>query len=143
VTQNSVARTYSSGLQAFRARAESYIRANLQDRSLDVAKIAQRLGCSTRYVHLAFAQGGVTAARYIWSSRLAQCQRAIMEIPAHSNLKQVALTWGFSSGAHFSRSFKRAFGIAPSILIRGASNREPPQARAGIKNGLVSTCSTG
>ncbi len=122
---SSVLHHHADPLRAFRARAERYIRANLRDHSLNVARIAGALGCSTRYVHLAFSRDGVTASRYIWSSRLEQCQREIMGNAVPSNLTHLALTWGFRSGAHFSRSFKRAFGIAPSFLLYGTWNRAP------------------
>lgn len=57
--------------------------------------------------------GGIAA--YIQSRRLARAYAALVR-PAHRHrrLYDIALDWGFVSEAHFSRSFRRAFGLSPS-----------------------------
>jgi AraC-like DNA-binding protein len=35
------------------------------------------------------------------------------------SLTELAFAWGFSSSSHFSRSFKRRFGLSPSALLLG------------------------
>jgi AraC-like DNA-binding protein len=57
--------------------------------------------------------GGITT--YIQSRRLARAHADLVH-PAHRHrlVYDIALDWGFVSEAHFSRSFRRAFGLPPS-----------------------------
>src|SRR5262245_42527666 len=57
--------------------------------------------------------GGVAA--YIQEQRLARAWRELSN-PAgsHRRIYDIAFDLGFSSEAHFSRSFRRAFGMSPS-----------------------------
>lgn len=79
--------------------------------------------------------GGVAA--YIQSRRLARAH-ADLVCPAyrHRRVYDIALDWGFASEAHFSRSFRRTFGVSPSeARIRASAGhtaaRPPAEAQGG------------
>jgi AraC family transcriptional activator of tynA and feaB len=102
-------------------QVKDYIRKNLHDPQLSIDRIAAALNCSKRYLHMSFADEGTTIAEYIWGARLDQCRRAL-EAPAEPGrtITEVAFAWGFNSSSHFSSSFKKRFGCAPSALQRSA-----------------------
>lgn len=110
------AQASSSTRDVLEQRVREYINRNLCDCDLSVEAIAQAMGCSTRYLHKVF-QGKESISGLIWSQRLDRCRRELMT--AHSagtTLTELAYEYGFSSSAHFSRSFKERFGIAPSAF---------------------------
>jgi AraC-like DNA-binding protein len=85
------------------------------DRAHDLAGLAVALGCSP--FHLARVFRAVTGAplhRTLLSLRL----RAALEPLAEgaTDLTALALSLGFSSHAHFSTCFRRAFGTTPSAF---------------------------
>jgi AraC-like DNA-binding protein len=98
-------------------RAKTYIDAHLTDPGLDIEAIAVALGCSKRYLHLAFAEEGASVNEYLWSLRLERCRRDIVRGIGSASLTELAFAWGFSSSSHFSRSFKQRFGLSPSAML--------------------------
>lgn len=108
-------------LGLLRLRIEAYIEANLETSQLTVATIAQRMGCSPRYVHRAFETGSMTIAEYLWETRLHRAWARLISADGESEtISDVAFSVGFASSAHFSRAFKGRFGVAPSALRRSA-----------------------
>jgi AraC-like DNA-binding protein len=97
-----------------RARVRDFIEANLADPDLCVEQIATTLNCSKRYLHEVFDDTGATLGRYIWKRRLEKCKDELVNgnHPSRS-LTEIALSWGFSSPAHFSKAFKQEFGASP------------------------------
>lgn len=77
----------------------------------DAAMIA-RLSPS-RLSHLFVEQTGLSFKTYLLWVRLT---RALQLMSAGSNLTQAAHGAGFSDSAHFSRTFRRMFGVAPANL---------------------------
>ncbi|WP_456243458.1 helix-turn-helix domain-containing protein [Tardiphaga alba] len=53
---------------------------------------------------------------YIWQTRLQNCRRN--SEPGRQTITDVAFSWGFSSSSHFSRVFRKYFGIVPSAIHR-------------------------
>ncbi len=98
-----------------RTRVRDFIESNLTDPELDVETIASHLNCSKRYLHKVFEDDGLTVARYIWRRRL-ECSKDELVNPNRLQrpMSEVALAWGFSGIAHFSRAFKQEFGAPPS-----------------------------
>lgn len=95
-------------------RIRRFIARNVADPALSVESIASAMNCSKRYLHSLF-HGGETVSELIWSFRLEACARDL----AKKNLlgltiTSIALSNGFSSSAHFSRVFKRRYGVAPT-----------------------------
>jgi AraC-like DNA-binding protein len=106
----------SSRLSALhRQRIDHFIRDNLRDPDLCVAKIAGNLGISTRYVHKLYEGDAAQLMQQVRSQRLAECQRDIKQRGSRS-ISEIAYSWGFNSTAHFSRAFKQRFGMRPSDL---------------------------
>jgi AraC-like DNA-binding protein len=105
-----------SRLAAFhRQRIERYICDNLRDPELNVTKIAHELGLSTRYVHKLFEAEPVNVMQRALAQRLRECHRDVAARGTRS-ISDVAYSWGFNSPAHFSRVFKKHFGVRPSDL---------------------------
>ncbi len=99
---------------ALRRRIMAHIRGRLDDPALDPQGIADALGLSLRHLHRVFAAGGCTLDRWIWHQRLLRCRHDLSLAPAQTgSIAQIAFRWGFSDAAHFSRAFRRAFGVSP------------------------------
>ena len=113
----------SHASDALRHRIEGYIRDQIRDPELSIDKIASALRCSKRYLHMAFAASDRSIADHIWTTRLDGC-RGDLERHADRTISEIAFAWGFSSSAHFSRSFRKRFGVTPSEFRRG--DRSPP-----------------
>lgn len=97
-----------------RARAKAYIAANLQDPSLSIDGIAEALGCTKRNLHKLFTREDETLNSYIWNSRLERVRQDLSNSALrHRSITDIAFAWGFNSSAHFSRSFRDRYGVAP------------------------------
>jgi AraC-like DNA-binding protein len=103
------------------ASVREYVEANLSDPQLSPASIAAAHFISTRHLHNVFHETGTTVASWIRSQRLEGARRELRD-PLHSgkSVGTVAARWGFLDAAHFSRSFRDAFGESPSDWRRGA-----------------------
>jgi AraC-like DNA-binding protein len=101
--------------------AREYIEANLSDPQLSPASIASAHFISTRHLHNVFHESGTTVASWIRSRRLDGAQRELKD-PLHAGkpVGAVAANWGFLDAAHFSRTFRDAFGVSPSDWRRSA-----------------------
>ncbi|TCS13963.1 helix-turn-helix domain-containing protein [Caulobacter sp. BK020] len=97
------------------ARARAYVEHNLLEPSLNPARISEALGVSRSTLYRLFEPlGGVTA--YIWERRLHLARAALLDPKRGRRISEIAFQCGFSSEAHFSRSFRKAFNIRPSDL---------------------------
>jgi AraC-like DNA-binding protein len=101
--------------------AREYIEANLSDPMLSPASIAAAHFISTRHLHNVFHESGTTVASWIRSQRLDGARRELRD-PLHAgkSVGAVAARWGFLDAAHFSRTFRDAFGVSPRDWRRGA-----------------------
>jgi len=102
-------------------RAQDYMRANLDDPELDVESISAALYVSSSTLARLFASHGTTVMRWLWDERLDMGHRFLIEGRA-KQVTEVAMTCGFSSFSHFSRSFKARFGQSPNKLMRGGDS---------------------
>jgi len=111
-------RDRSTNREVVEQRVRDYIRHHLCDPDLSVESVARAMGCSARYIHKIF-EGQESVSRMIWSQRLDRCRRELMA-PNSQNLTltELAYEFGFSSSAHFSRSFRHRFGTTPSEFRR-------------------------
>lgn len=114
VSERVVGRQRAAVVDTLRARIEAFVLRNLRDQELSVETIAQRMKCSKRYLHKVFRQSSHTLNEFIWTSRLARCERDLVNPAlADRSITEIAFSWGFVNSAHFSRSFKARFGAAP------------------------------
>ena len=99
------------------SRAELFIETHLSEPVLGPTEIANALGISVRHLHRLFSQKESTVGKYIRDRRLERCQRDLCDARfTDRNITDIAFFWGFSDSAHFSRCFKRRFGISPRLF---------------------------
>jgi AraC-like DNA-binding protein len=111
------------------ANARLFIREHLADAALNPAVVATYSGMSIRNLARLFARHGITVERTIWTERLAAAHRDLLDPRLlDRSITDIAFSWAFNDAAHFSRSFTRAYGVAPSAL-RAAYRRSLPRRR--------------
>jgi AraC-like DNA-binding protein len=110
----------SAVLRGRQACIVRHIEENLRAPDLSPASVAAALRMSPRYLRMVFATGNETVSAYILRRRLEECARQIVE-PRWSGhtLTEIAFSWGFNSAAHFTRSFRDRYGVAPREYRRG------------------------
>jgi AraC family transcriptional regulator, positive regulator of tynA and feaB len=104
------------GPLALYVRAQAFIKEHLRDPDLSIEQISAELGCTKRYLHMLFSERGMTVSDYIWQARLQHCRQEL-ETHGGKTITDVAFSWGFSSSSHFSRVFRKYFGIVPSSIL--------------------------
>ena len=96
-----------------RRAVRDYIDQHLTDDHLTPETLARMFRMSRATLYRLFdEEGGV--AGYILGRRLERC-RAILaaNLAAEETIGEIAFSHGFSSDAHFSRAFRRRFGMSP------------------------------
>ncbi len=103
--------------EALRDRVKFYIAAHLNDPDLSIAKLASLARCSKRYLHMIFRSEDLSISDYILRSRLARCRADLLDPKqVRRSITEIAYARGFNSSNHFSRCFKREFGVTPRVL---------------------------
>lgn len=98
-------------------RVKAFIKSNLMNSALDSAYIVAGTGLSERYINQLFHEENTSLMRYVWKQRLAQCYNDIANPDfARKQISDIALQWGFNDFSHFSRAFKRQYGITAKSL---------------------------
>ncbi|SDG24869.1 helix-turn-helix domain-containing protein [Pelagibacterium luteolum] len=93
-------------------RVRACLRANLYNPALDPDFLQKTAGVSRATLYRLFEpMGGVAAA--IRTARLRQALRDIARTGPDAKIADISHALGFSSDAHFSRSFKAHFGCSP------------------------------
>jgi AraC-like DNA-binding protein len=106
--------THASRTALLRDRIKTYIENHLRDPGLSINHLARELNYTKRNLHRVFESEGQTISAFIWRTRLELSRRALVNPSLeHRSITDVAYGCGFSSSAHFSRSFKEAFGMSP------------------------------
>ena len=105
----------SSRHQDLLARIQDFMLLHLAEPELAPPRIAAAHGISTRQLHRVFEENGLMVERWIWQERLTRCRQQLLHAP-DVPVSAVAFHWGFSDAAHFSRAFRRQFGLSPSQL---------------------------
>jgi AraC-like DNA-binding protein len=100
---------------AHRSRALRHIRARLPDRDLTPARVAEACGLSLAYLNEIFRGSGRGVEATIFAERLERAG-VVLLAPDHvgSQIATIAYNLGFSDPAHFTRAFRRHFGVSPS-----------------------------
>jgi AraC-like DNA-binding protein len=95
------------------ARAIELIRPRLGD-AIALGDIASKVNLSPdRFRHLFMQETGVSFRAYLLWQRL---ERALASYIAGTTLTEAAIASGFADSAHFSRTFRRMFGLAPASV---------------------------
>lgn len=117
-------------------RLKRYLEANLGSPRLSVQQVCAECGISRAHLYRVFDPlGGV--AKYVQDRRLARVH-ADLRNPGrrHLQIAEIARAAGFSSEAHFSRAFRRAFGSTPREVRAGSLTM-------GTRNLVTTGASTG
>lgn len=120
------------GPEAMYIRAQAFIREHLRDPELCIDQISAALGCTKRYLHMLFSDRGTTVSDYIWHARLQNCRHEL-ETHGGKTVTDVAFSWGFSSSSHFSRVFRKYFGVVPSSIHKAQHLSLSPAASLGAQ----------
>ncbi|MBK1732991.1 AraC family transcriptional regulator [Thiococcus pfennigii] len=111
-----------------RERVKRFAHENLRNPELSVEQIADGVQLSPRQIHRLFASEPISLMRWVWMQRLENCYRELRDAGSASrSISDIAYAWGFNDQAHFSRAFRRRFGIAPRE-VRRQGQREAPRA---------------
>jgi AraC-like DNA-binding protein len=111
----------SSVTVAHRQRVLAYIRQHLADPALSPQHVAQGCGLSVAYLHRILRAGGLSAESFIFEQRLDKCRELLLSPRhRHRSIAELAYQVGFSHPSHFSRLFKRRFGMTPRDLRAGS-----------------------
>lgn len=100
-----------------RRRVEQFCRRNIASPTLNVAAISKGVGLSPAHLHRLFADEPLTLMAWLSAERLEAVHAAIRAGSGRQNLSQLAFSLGFKDAAHFSRVFKRRFGVCPRELL--------------------------
>ncbi len=100
--------------ESIRQRIRLYIDNSFCNPGLNNGQIAKAMGISNRYLHKLFQNESETIHTRIINQRLERAARLLADptYVGHS-IESIAYSVGFSSAAHFSRSFKKRYGISP------------------------------
>lgn len=101
-------------------QARRYIDANLTNPDLSPDRLCIALGLSRSSLYTLFEpRHGVN--RYIQERRLQRVREHLCDPGERRRIGEIAFAYGFTSEAHFSRAFRRAFGCSPSEMRAGAT----------------------
>jgi AraC-like DNA-binding protein len=99
------------------SRIQAFIEGHLAEPSLGPVEIASAAGISVRHLHRLFSYKGNTVGSWIRERRLQQCRSDLADPRLRErSITEIAFLWGFSDSAHFSRCFRRQFGICPRVF---------------------------
>ncbi|MEU6378928.1 helix-turn-helix domain-containing protein [Streptomyces sp. NPDC046909] len=104
-----------TGEAAIFERVTATIETRLGEPELSPKVLAEAHGISLRYLHKLFQERSTTVGAWIRRRRLEAC-RAELARPAAADrsIACVAARWGFVSPAHFSHTFRKAYGVSPA-----------------------------
>jgi AraC-like DNA-binding protein len=116
--------TEETPAELLRAQVRSYIAGHVAEPDLGPQGIARALFISRSYLDRLFEDEPRTVTEQIRDARLERCRRDLADPRlGDRTVLEVALAWGFTSAAHFSRAFRARYGMSPREA-RGRSVKE-------------------
>jgi AraC-like DNA-binding protein len=111
----------ADGATAALGRIRRAIEDALDDPELCIGQIGRQLGLSPRYIQKAFSASGQTFTAYVLRRRLARCHHDLSN-PGRlaMSISQICFSHGFNDAAHFSKSFRAQYGLAPGAWRKKA-----------------------
>lgn len=104
-----------------RSRADSVkacIERNLADSAFSIEHVARAERISARAIQKLFQREGTTFSRFLLERRLEQAKVQLLLDTAVTSIGEIAFGLGFNDLTHFSRTFRKRYGVAPSALRR-------------------------
>lgn len=107
-------------------QVKAYVERHLGDPGLTPERIAAANHMSVRSLHHLFDGEEHSVSGFVRERRLENCRRDL-ESPAllHRPVSAVAARWGLPDAAHFSKVFKAAYGVTPSVHRAAAIGTVP------------------
>lgn len=106
-----------------------FLDTRLHEPDLAPRRIAEHFNISLRQLYRIVTTSGCTPAALIWKRRLDHARSLLTNGLARAPIMEIALTCGFKDGAHFSRAYRKAFGMPPRVArdyqAPAASNEVP------------------
>jgi AraC-like DNA-binding protein len=97
------------------------------DPSLSAITVAQRLGVTSRYVHLLMQDTGRSFSSHVLLRRLAMAATMLRDPSFQARkIAEIAQLAGFTDVSYFSRAFRQRYGMTPTEL-RDRAMREAAQ----------------
>lgn len=101
-----------------------FIEVHLSDPQLSTAMVAKGCGISPRYLSFLLRLKGTSFSELVWDQRLEKAREWLSSTdPRDISISEIAYGVGFKSPAHFSRMFKRVFGLNPREFRMECSER--------------------
>jgi AraC-like DNA-binding protein len=106
-------RTNSVMHETRHTRIVAFIQQNLADPGLSPERIAREQHISVRQLYKLWTHNELSLSEWIMSERLEGARRALATPAPPSTIGTIARRWGFADSTHFSRRFRRAYGLSP------------------------------
>jgi AraC-like DNA-binding protein len=115
-----VSRRTRSG-EATLFRAKRIIEQHFGDTALNPERVASHAHASVDHLHRLFRAEGITLMGYVWRVRLAKAMHLLSrhEDRHRAQIQQIAFQCGFATPAHFSRMFRKQYGMTPRGAMSG------------------------
>jgi AraC-like DNA-binding protein len=107
-------------------RAKRYIEKNLRNPGLTTSTVAAAVCVSDSHLSRLFRASGQSLTGFLWESRLALASDMLRRSDGLVRIGEIAYRCGFANHAHFSRVFKKHYGMTPSE-VSGTDGREITQ----------------
>ncbi len=100
------------------ARVLDLVEDRLGDPGLGPRSIAAATGMSLRTVHALFERHGRTVAGHVRARRVERAHADLLRLGPRTGVAAVAARWGFLDAGTFTRAYRRAYGVPPSVTAR-------------------------
>lgn len=96
-----------------------FIERNIDVPGLTAAMVAKGCGISASYLFKLLAADNANFRQYLWAVRLDRAHSLLADPEGlRHSVSEVAQMVGFKSNAHFSRAFRKHFGVRPSDCMK-------------------------
>ncbi len=110
---------------SLKLKAERYILENLAHINLSPKVVADHIGVSLRHLYRLFVVEQQSVNKYIQMKRLEKVEFELKDLKNKKlSITEIALKWGFGDSAHFSKIFKKVYGISPRQFREADQNEK-------------------